>query len=123
MGQVGIVQGIIQFVLHCCAVIAALAVSGLLSGKAPLWKTGLVCIATFAAAFIAHIIAFIVLKAILGGPVPPEIHRPVVGMVWGLVSAIILVLMNGGRLPLFWPGAFLTTCAYYIFVLLRPVLP
>ena len=123
MGQVSAIQGLFQFLLHAVAICGALAASGLLSALTPRWKVPVAVVAAFAAAFAAHIIAFIVLKQIAGSPVPPEIHRPVVGIVWGLASGLVVWLF-AGRLPLsFWSTAFLTTCAYFVFVLLRPMLP
>jgi hypothetical protein len=123
MGQVNAIQGIIQFVLHAIAVTGALAACGLLSVLTPRWKIPLAIVAAFAVSFAAHIVAFIALGILLGENVPPEIHRPVVGIVWGLASGLTVWLV-AGRWPLaFWSTAFLTTCAYYIFVLLRPALP
>lgn len=123
MGQVSLLQALLQFCLHCVAVASALASTGLLSRLVPRWRIIVVGAASFAAAFVAHIITFIVLKAILGGEVLPEIHRPVVGIVWGTTSGLVVWLMLKRQGVVFWSTAFLTTCAYFVFVLLRPFVP
>lgn len=123
MGQLSLIQGIFNFVLHCIAVTGALASVELLRGLHPRWKTGLVVAASFAAAFVLHVVAFIVLKQILGEGMIPEIHRPIVGMVWATTSGLVCWLMLKRNPMAFWSTAFLTICAYFVFVLLRPLLP
>lgn len=123
MGQVSPIQGLLHLLLHCVAVASAMVACGCLLQLKPRWRIALLCIASFAAAFAAHIITFILLKVLIGGEVPPEIHRPIVGVVWGATSGLTIWLMQKRNPLAFFSTAFLATCAYFVFVLLRPHLP
>lgn len=119
MGQVSALQGVYQLVLNSAMVLIALWLYSRASGRRPGWAWLWLPLACFAAAFVAHILAFIVLKAILGAHIDPWVHRPVVALIWGAATGVVFYLYTK---PAVYPAAIaalLTAVSYLVFVLTR----
>ncbi len=79
MGRFGAIEGLILFVLQLAAVAIALRTLGF-----PFGRLLLVTLATYLAAFIAHIIGFMLLP----DDAPRLATRPVIALIWFAASAL-----------------------------------
>jgi len=119
VGQVSALQGAYQFVLNTAMVLITLWLFAGASGRRPGWAWIWLPLAAFAAAFAAHILAFILLKSLLGQHLDPWVHRPIVALVWGAATGVVFYLYCR---PLVRPAAIaalLTAVSYLVFIMTR----
>jgi hypothetical protein len=119
MGQVGWTEGVYQLLLHSTMVVGALGYFSRSTGRDPRWAWLWLPLAAFAASFVAHIIAFILLKALLGEGIDPWVQRPVVALFWGVASGVVFYLYARPGAYFAAVAAVMSAIGYLIFVLTR----
>jgi zinc transporter ZupT len=98
MGNFGVVPGLILLALQLAAVMAGLAVTRRLAAAGGPLKALLLGLYTFAAAFAAHVLAFIVIRR-----VSPELfadvegRRPFVMLAWAVATALTVRFAGGKK--------------------------
>lgn len=122
MGQVGLNEGLYQFALHALAILLALALHAPGTGRRPRWAWLWLPLATFAASFAAHILAFGVLKSLLGDGIDPWVHRPIVAVIWGAASGLVFYLYARPQAHSAALAAVLTAVSYLAFVMTRQLI-
>ncbi|HES58281.1 MAG TPA: hypothetical protein ENO21_02510 [Firmicutes bacterium] len=119
MGQVGIVEGVYQLLLHSTMVVGALGYFSRSTGRDPRWAWLWLPLAAFAASFVAHIVAFILLRALLGDELDPWVHRPVVALFWGAATGLTFYFYARPGVYFAAVAAVMSAVGYLVFVLTR----
>jgi hypothetical protein len=127
MGRFGLGDGVILLALQMLAVLAALQLSrrfeALAASPELRWRYALLLGAySYLAAFVAHILAFALIKRLAPELyADPDARRPFVALAWALATFITARLACRGRLGNLGAAlcGLLAAAAYYAFVVLR----